>query len=304
MPPSDLSMPEIEIFEAPPADFEPLAASEEELLKYGFPSRPQEGPHRERYDRVMLSLKGKLEIVKPEFEHHPDRFHGPRRNPEGAGTETSHNWSGGVVSAPAGDAFVWVQGEWIVPHVSAPTANQWYYCASWVGIDGDGSGDVCQAGVECEIYRPSSGAAPTVRIYPWIEWYPTAEVAITNLAVHPGDLVTVLICTKGHGSTSATVFFSNRTSGQLTSLALRAPAGTSLVGNCAEWIVEAPTVAGAQSSLANYGVTVFTHSDAWTGTGKTIGGGTGNNIDMLDSNEKIVSDGILLGATTVECEYI
>jgi hypothetical protein len=303
MPHRDLPMPEIKTFEVPPSDFEPLAASEEELLKYGFPSRPAEGPHRERYDRVLSSLKGKLEIVKPELEYHPDRFHGPRRTPEGADTAISHNWSGGVVSAPAGDAFVWIQGEWVVPNVSAPTADEWYYCASWVGIDGDGSDDVCQSGVECEIYRPSSGA-PTVNIYPWVEWYPAGEIAITNLAVHPGDLVTVLICTNGHGSTSASVFFSNRTSGQSTSLALNAPAGISLVGNCAEWIVEAPTVGGAQSSLANYGETVFTDSDAWTHGGKTVGGGTGESIDMVDSNGKVVSDGILLAATAVECEYV
>ena len=34
--------------------------------------------------------------------------------------------------------------------------NQWYYCASWIGLDGDGSGDVFQAGVECEVYRSGS----------------------------------------------------------------------------------------------------------------------------------------------------
>jgi hypothetical protein len=33
---------------------------------------------------------------------------------------------------------------------------------------------------------------------------------------------------------------------------LTAPSGTKLVGNCAEWIVEAPTVGGSQSALAEH----------------------------------------------------
>src|SRR5262252_590153 len=55
--------------------------------------------------------------------------------------------------APSGTSFRWVQGDWVVPDVDAPTENQWYYSANWIGIDGDGSGDVCQMGVECEVFR-------------------------------------------------------------------------------------------------------------------------------------------------------
>src|SRR4051795_10914944 len=61
-----------------------------------------------------------------------------------AGTQTSTNWSGAVVTAPANDSFKWMEGDWTVPNVDAPTENQWYYCASWIGIDGDGSNDVFQ----------------------------------------------------------------------------------------------------------------------------------------------------------------
>ena len=46
-------------------------------------------------------------------------------------------------------------------------------------------------------------------VYPWFEWFPLPETQITNLAVNPGDMVTMLICTTGAGSTSASVFFSN-----------------------------------------------------------------------------------------------
>lgn len=39
----------------------------------------------------------------------------------------------------------------------------WYYCANWIGIDGDGSGDVCQMGIECNVYR--SGTCSTRTTY-------------------------------------------------------------------------------------------------------------------------------------------
>jgi len=186
-----------------------------------------------------------------------------------------------------------------VPNVDAPKQNQWYYCANWIGIDGDGSGDVCQAGVECEVFQ--SGTSISRHIYPWWEWYPAPEVQITNLAINPGDLVTMLICTdQAAGSTTATVFFTNRTSGASTSFGITAPANTKLVGNSAEWIVEAPTVGGAQSALADYGEVFFSVCEAVTNTGVTVNGGTGNNINLI-AGGSAVSDGLLITPTIVQC---
>jgi hypothetical protein len=294
---------------APPADFDPLTADDDTLLRNGFPPRPAEGAHLGRYTQVVDRLRGKFNYVQPTLRVNTDRFHGPRQRPEQAqaGTETSTNWSGGVVFAPAGQSFSWVQGDWVIPNVDAPTENQWYYCASWIGIDGDGSGDVCQAGVECEVYR--TGTSVTRIIYPWWEWFPNPEVQITNFPVSPGDLITALLCAgPGAGATNATIFFSNRTTGDSTSIGFTAPAGKSLVGNSAEWIVEAPTVDGQQSALADYGQVFFNVCDAFLGTiaagGSTVGGGTGDNMNMVDSNNTVVSDGILVTPTIIECQYV
>jgi len=60
---------------------------------------------------------------------------------------------GGVVHAPVGDSFTWVSGEFVEPNVSAPTDQRGYYSSHWIGIDGDGSMDVCQAGVTCNAER-------------------------------------------------------------------------------------------------------------------------------------------------------
>ena len=252
----------------------------------------------------MRQLKSKFHYIPPTFRMNSDKVHGPRSRTSvaaAAGTETSGNWSGAVVYAPAGDSFKWVEGDWVVPNVGAPMENQWYYCASWIGIDGDGSGDVCQAGVECEVYR--SGTSVTRNIYPWWEWYPANEVQITNLPIDPGDMVTMLICSQqAAGSTSATVFFTNRTTGASTSFAFSAPAGTTLVGNSEEWIVEAPTVGGAQSAIADYGEVFFTVCEAVTNKGVTLNGGSGNNIN-LSANGSVVSDGNLITPNVVQCLY-
>ena len=295
---------------SPPRDFNPLTADNADLQKAGFPPRPSDPHHLARYNRVLGSLQGKLNYITPTLRHNADTFHGPRRRlaaaGAAAGTETSTNWSGGVVYAPSGESFRWLEGDWVIPAVDAPTENQWYYCASWIGIDGDGSGDVCQIGIETAAYR--SGNTVVTSIYPWWEWYPEAEVAITNFPVAPGDMVTALLCTQGAGSTSATAYFTNRTNGATTSLTFTAPTGTSLVGNSAEWIVEAPTVGGAQSAVADYGEVFFSVCEAVAynanATQSTVvGGGTGDNIN-LEVGGNVVSEGILITPTIIQCEYV
>jgi hypothetical protein len=50
-----------------------------------------------------------------------------------------------------------------------------------------------------------------------------------------------LICV--NSTTSATVYFTNQSTNVGTSFTITAPSGTTLAGNCAEWIVERPTAA-------------------------------------------------------------
>jgi hypothetical protein len=285
----------------PPPGFNPLTESPEDVVKNGFPTRPEDPHHLERYKRVFRQLNGKFHYVEPTFRVNSERRHGPRMRRPQDGSETSTNWSGGVVYAPSGQSFKWVEGDWVVPNVDAPTQNQWYYCASWVGIDGDQTPDVCQAGVECEVYH--SGNTITRNIYPWWEWYPGPEVQITNLAVNPGDMITMLICSMtGANATTATTYFSNRTTGASTSFNFTAPSGTKLVGNCAEWIVEAPTVNGAQSAIADFGEVFFSVCEAFLTNGNTVNGSTGNNIN-LSAGGNVVSDGVLISPTVIQCLY-
>jgi hypothetical protein len=261
---------------------------------------------------VFSQIKSKFHYVQPTFQVNSEKLHGLRRRKPSDSPETSTNWSGGVVFAPAGQSFYWVFADWIIPNVAAPKQNQWFYCSSWVGIDGDGSNDVCQAGIEGDVFQ--SGTSITHVFYPWWEWFGGPEVRITNLAVSPGDMVTVGICTgqlgvvvspEGAGATTARVFFTNRTSGAATSFDISAPAGTKLVGNCIEWIVEAPTVNGVQSQIADYGQVFFTHCLAKTtdANAAPVTVDTGDSINMT-ADGSVVSQGTLVSSTVVECEYV
>ncbi len=293
---------EVTTYDGPPAGFDPLTASAAELQKFGFPPLQQDPRLQARYEFVMSRLKGKLNYIPATVGHNDEIFHRPRQRLASAGAETSTNWSGGVVYAPAGSSFYWVEGDWVIPDISAPTQNQWYYAASWIGLDGDGSDDVCQAGIESAVYQ--SGTSVTRQFYAWTEWFPAYEVPITNFTGSPGDMITALICASpGAGATKATVYFTNRTTGDSTSLTFTAPSGTTLSGNCAEWIVEAPTVGGQQSSMADFGEVFFSVCDAGT-SNTTVDGGTGDNINFINSSGTVTVDGNLITPTVIQSLYV
>ena len=281
---------------SPSPNFDPLTASAAELVANCFPAVPQDQPHRQRFERVWARLKNKFHYIEPTFRVNPGKTHGPRHPSPTAGTQTSSNWSGAVVNPPAGQTFKYVIGDWVVPDVDAPAQGQWYYCANWIGIDGDGSGDVFQAGLQSEVYQ--SGSSITKVLYPWWEWFPASETQITNFPVSPGDMMIMTLCSaNAAGSTTGTVYWTNATSGASTNATLTAPSGTKLVGNCAEWIVE------GNGALADYGEVFFSDCEAVTNTGTVVDGGTQTNINMTQSG-KVVSDGNLITPTIVQCVYV
>lgn len=286
----------------PPPGFDPLAASAAELERYGFPARPDDPRLLEQFERVFGRLKGRFHYVEPTFRINRNRSHGPRKQTLTAGTWTGDNWSGGIVNAPMGQSFNGILGEWVVPNVYPATPSQeWYACATWVGLDGDGSGDVCQAGVECLVYgtRNNRFAASA---YPWHQWFGGPMVTVTSVPVSFGDFVTVSLCTSGGGSKTATVHFANITSGIGTSYVISAPSRTTLVGNSAEWIVEAPTLSGAQVPLADYGEVFFSSCFAVLSGGGGVGGGTGKNVD-LGPPGAVISQGTLITENIILCQY-
>src|SRR5947209_6697417 len=272
----------VRTFLAPPSGFNPLKADHRQLLKHGFPRRPEEHPELMKHWEKVLSQS--RNYINPSFRRNENKKHGRRlktKNSKSAGTESSDNWSGAVVFAPSGTTMTWIYGEWTVPN-PYPIADDgtWYYSTAWIGIDGDGSNDVFQAGVECEAI--TSGGVTQRNIYPWWEWAPDFEIAIDNFPVSAGDVMHCLLCVTSN--TTGIAFYTNQSSGAFTSFELTAPSGTMLVGNCAEWIMERPQVGGVLSNLANYGVCYFDTAMAASSGGDLLGPSDGDIINMTDNS--------------------
>ena len=298
----------IHTFETPPKGFDPLTATPAEHLRYGMPRRPD--PVKEAraallWTRAMHKYRGlKFNHVVPEFKELHTHIHGPnkRKNAATKGLvhDSSFNWSGTVLfTDPAVDPFVWMFGQWTVPNAYSPNPadGNTYYSSAWLGIDGDGSNDVLQAGTETDV----TGNGPASS-YAWMEWFPAYSVGISNFPFAPGDSATLLICSTG--PTSAWFSFGNMTSMQYTSFTLTAPAGTTLIGNCAEAIVERPGVNGALAELPRYGENFFDAALAVTKSGNVYDLGTGTPISMLaDDGVTVISTPEIVDADAIRMYY-
>jgi len=323
----------VRTFTAPPRGFDAITASPADLLKHGFPARPYHPQQLERYKRVFGGvMKDSFRYIEPKFRVNPNRRHGPpasrhfvgpvRVSPPvtGTGNEFSPIWSGGLVFPPPGQSFRWIVGEWTVPNVSAPAAdNQTYYCATWIGMDGDTSvpsQDLCQAGINLDVTQDGNNISRNCTA--WCEWFPGPEIEIPNFPVTFGDTVAITICTYGSGASEAQIFFANITANHGTSFILDAGSfsdGTqiTLVGDSAQWVVERPEVGGNTALLANYAEVFFSGCQAVSysadGTStEVVDGGTEIHIDMLPFGASdpagLLSRGVLVADEVVQCVFV
>ena len=297
----------VRTFAAPPEGFNPLEASPALLAHHGFPSRPDPKVQPEAlvlWHRGMRRFRDRnFKYVVPEFKLQPNIVHGPNRRlseaSRGRVNATSSNWSGSVLfTDPAADPFTWITGQWTVPNAYSPTPSDstTYYSSAWLGIDGDLSPDVLQAGTASEVTGTS------VNCYAWWEWFPDFSVAIGGFPFAPGDAAALTICSTGPDS--AFISFRNLTSLQGTSFSITAPAGTTLVGNCAEAVFERPRVNGALAQLPRYGENFFDAVTANTRSGTTYSIGSGTTLSMTaDDGVTLISTPEIVDDDAVRCAY-
>jgi hypothetical protein len=299
----------IRLFSHPPNGFKPHEADDRELRVYGLPRRPSDNPEllkrwEQKYDR-------KLNFIRPAFrrmEYKRHRLPGTVGNKAEHGVESSNIWSGAVVYAPSGTTMKWVQGEWTVPNAFPPegAGNEiWYSASTWIGIDGDRSPDVLQAGCDSDVLNLSLfGITGALRqLTPWWEWYPAGTFWISNFPVSQGDTMSCLICVDENSTTAAEIFMMNDTNGAHASFAVTAPSGTSLVGNCAEWIVESLEIDTNVPELASYGAVYFDACTAGTVKGGLLQAGDGHTINMLDGAGNVISRGSIENPELVRVFY-
>ncbi len=211
-------------------------------------------------------------------------------------TVYSTNWSGyGAatnLSSPATGSVTAVSGSWVVPTVTAPRRGT-YYSSAWVGIDGLTDSTVEQIGTEQDV---SNGKA---HYDAWWEMYSSGdgqpEQEISGFTIKPGDSITASVQYTGSGNFVLSITDSTENENFTTTQNTTKTQSPIAAQSSAEWIVEAPTVGGGQSSLANFGTITFSNASA------TIDSVTGPINDSAWQNEAIdmiTSRGTLLDSTS------
>ncbi len=214
-------------------------------------------------------------------------------------------WSGAVVLSPGGDSITSVEGTWKVPSVPATSDNQngeWSPVSCWIGIDGyRDSTDVLQAG--CDVHVPTLG---TLKVILWYEWAPNSSVTITDITASVGDEINVTI-SANPGMQAGTVVFRNLATGQVSpAYSVPAPAATTLMGNCAEWIVEALERTPNVPQLARFTTVEFANCRAGTSRGVALQPGSGEPMYIVDINNPsiTIAQGDIVDPTTVRITYV
>jgi len=263
----------IRAFPAPPANFNPLAASDEELASYGFPPHPDKTAEPAGYAqwaRAMTTATKRWngELKPRKFQNTPmKRAAAPAGFPasdvsHGPSTGTSYNWSG-VVNTNTAKKYGVTSVYYIFSEFNVPVAQQafngsggnicdggWDITSIWNGIDGftgNGGSDVLQGGVDSAYYCSGIVAGPFYET--WIEWFPAGSTY--EFAVNPGD--DLYVETWSTSSTQGYVYMADLTLQISATYGLTAPSGTVLTGNSAEFIVERPCCQnGFLYPLSNY----------------------------------------------------
>jgi hypothetical protein len=170
-----------------------------------------------------------------------------------------------------------LKGEWVVPSATAEIDNAAQY-SLWVGLDGDGTPDLVQAGTGCSAIRYPQGPGMVTEIdiatyFAWTQFLPQQPQSqiVSSFWVSPGDQmhVEVWIADAGSGPSLSGFFgvflLMNLTTPQTTSI--YTPVGTTrVIGTEAVWIMERPTILipliTYLSDLANYGSATMSNAYA------------------------------------------
>jgi hypothetical protein len=299
---------EATVFASVPEGFEPDRATDQQLLEYGYPPRPDAG-HADAlalWERAVHTTRVPTDLVE-----RPGMFHRPAQElqPLAIGTGTSGNWSAVVVDGEYAD-FDAIYGSWAVPNVATQVANTANgYTSAWVGLDGDGTSDLIQDGTASEWV---GGKA----VYnAWVEVLPAAEIVATGLTISPGDAIYATTEYKVvNGKAYAYFSIANLTTVKSISTSIAFPTTLKYTGQTAEWVLERTEVNGSfENPLPNFGVLFMSTAYAARGGSSTLYPATdmpssvGNTyyISMYDKpTNKTLSEPLAQGTDSMTFEWL
>ncbi len=275
----------VQTYGPPPADFDPLTASESLLHRYGYPPRPDAKSTPESYaqwEQRCLFLR-EATYVEPAFEIIEGIEQGPRLD-----SDEEKLWSGCIIPNRGG-RYLYIDGDWDVPFLYPPSLGYLgtYACDQWIGVD-DGPprpAPLVQAGtqVEGQATRDHPDGQIT-QIYAWWGWYPYRYMikdAQTgqNFPVTHFDRISCEVWLWFHSPVyddtdpwpSARFTLENKTAGMNTIFTIHPPPPQEVLlpmGRRAEWIVGQPPV--PWYALANYDVVHMNGSAGWKPPGTPV----------------------------------
>jgi len=294
--------PDVVVYSAPPAGFNPLLASDTALAKHGFPPRPDQNGAPQVYahwQKLVMGAKKRVSNLKLQqtnihngplqgWSEGPAQNASERNAPANSIAVNATNWSGYAVTAANGtfsNNNSQVFAEWVVPIAKQAFGvcdGGWDYSSQWVGFDGAAnSNDVLQAGTEADAY--CSGGARAMFYSAWYEWSPFAETRI-SLPVYKGNLIGTVVW---YTTTSpfGHAYIVNYTTQQAAAIGFNPPLGTNYLGNSVQWVIERPEVNGALANLTNYIADQFNFEFAFNGSyfypGSSPAGTTMYDITMV-----------------------
>jgi len=282
----------IRTFNAPPAGFNPLTATEEENAVYGFPPRPpqEDTEHYAMWAKAMTAAKTRWagEIKTTSYWSQPaHRAAAPESTPEeeagvkatGPTTNYYYNWSGFINTQPTLKKYINNTTTsinsfyYIVSDFNVPVAEEAFgtcdggtdLMVDWNGIDGDLNGNALLqggtlSGISCS--NPYGWPLISTSYFAWLEWWPAYPI-IATFPVNPGD--DFFVETWDTTATQGYVELEDLTLGIYATFGITSAGGPGLIGNSAEYIVERPCCVGSNSfPLANYVQNFWVNNYAYT----------------------------------------
>jgi hypothetical protein len=273
----------IRTFNPPPAGFNPVAATDEQLATYGFPPRPNQNDTRNygMWVNAMANAKNRWagQLKATRYKSTPLREaqapEGAEARPEGAPTTTySLNWSGFINTNTLKKYSTTSSFYIIYSNFNVPIAQEAFNSTSfesgticdndsdlvamWNGIDGDQDQNALLqggtlSGISCA--EEFSGYPMNATEYiSWVEWYPAYPI-IAAFSVNPGD--DFYVVTWDTTATQGYVFLEDETTQTWITVGITPNGGAGLIGNSAEYVVERPCCIDVNGTeypypLANY----------------------------------------------------
>jgi len=297
-----------------------LSLSAEELIQRGYPVRPDAQQAPKAFAAWLKAVGKPATYVSSRQVAHPDIRH--VKPASASNFETSGNWSGFELRGAA-NTYDLVLGEWYVPTVYYET-NATTYSAYWIGLDGDGTSDLWQAGTEQNIQDIDILGIhfDFTSYYAWTEFLPpqATEQVIPNFTVNPRDLMFTEVWVGNAGQSPslsgsyAIAFVEDATRGEYTYIytcrgltlfgACFNIAQTNVGGSEAEWIMERPTVNNSLPDLADYSYTFMydAYAEQTNGSWMNYDGANNQQIFMYNGND-LLSGAYVWNSSTILYEW-